>query len=110
MAKYEEDVYINNDTSVWGSWWKDHEWGYKCCDQTVRNSYCTGAAEASAELMKANIARKEANSDINYCIRLFETCHDLVWGSEVPDDLVVDQKRLTEALQKDEELSELIEV
>jgi len=50
---------------VWGSWWKDHQWGYKCCKQTIRNSYCTGAAgieaaEAASDLMKANIARKEA--------------------------------------------------
>ena len=62
-SKYEEDVYINNHTSVWGSWWKDHQWGYKCCKQTIRNSYCTGsagieAAEAATDLMKANIARK----------------------------------------------------
>lgn len=88
-SKYEEDVYINNHTTVWGSWWKDHQWGYKCCHQTVRNSYCTGAAgieaaEASADLMKANIARKEAtegnNFDINYCIKLFESCHNLRWS------------------------------
>ena len=64
-SKYEEDVYVNNHTSVQGSWWKDHQWGYKCCKQTIKNSYCTGlagieAAEASADLMKANMARKEA--------------------------------------------------
>lgn len=65
-SKYEEDVYINNHTSVWGSWWKDHQWGYKCCQQTIKNSYCTGAAgieaaEAAADLMKANVARKAAS-------------------------------------------------
>jgi DNA-binding TFAR19-related protein (PDSD5 family) len=54
---------------VWGSWWKDHQWGYKCCKQTIKNSYCTGlagieAAEASADLMKANMARKEAAEGI----------------------------------------------
>ncbi|KAK6127545.1 hypothetical protein DH2020_038703 [Rehmannia glutinosa] len=43
-TKYEEDVHISNHKSVWGSWWKDHKWGYKCCQQTFRNSYCTGAA------------------------------------------------------------------
>lgn len=64
-SNYEEDVYINNHTSVWGSWWKDHQWGYKCCKQTIRNSYCTGAAgieasESAANLMKANIDRKAA--------------------------------------------------
>ena len=62
-SKYEEDIYINNHTSVWGSWWKDHQWGYKCCQQTIKNSYCTGtagieAAEAAADLMRANISRK----------------------------------------------------
>ncbi|KAG8370786.1 hypothetical protein BUALT_Bualt13G0021700 [Buddleja alternifolia] len=56
-SKYEEDVHVNNHTSVWGSWWKDHRWGYKCCQQRVRNSYCTGAAgieaaEAASDLMK----------------------------------------------------------
>lgn len=65
-SKYEEDVYINNHTSVWESWWKDHQWGYKCCKQTIRNSYCTGAAgieasESAANLMKANIDRKAAS-------------------------------------------------
>ncbi|KAI3726682.1 hypothetical protein L1987_66482 [Smallanthus sonchifolius] len=64
-SKYEEDVYINNHTTVWGSWWKDHHCGYRCCRQFVRNSYCTGAAgieaaEVAADLMEANIARKEA--------------------------------------------------
>jgi hypothetical protein len=68
-SKYEEDVYINNHTSVWGSWWKDHQWGYKCCKQMIRNSYCTGAAgieaaEAATDLMKANIARKEATEGV----------------------------------------------
>ncbi|KAK6154066.1 hypothetical protein DH2020_013705 [Rehmannia glutinosa] len=44
-SKYEEDVCISNHTSVWGSWWKDHKWGYKCCQQTFTNSFCTGGAD-----------------------------------------------------------------
>ncbi|CAM8973822.1 unnamed protein product [Rhodiola kirilowii] len=49
-SKYEEDqLHSNNHTSVWGSWWKDHQWGYKCCKQTIiRNSYCTVAAGIEA--------------------------------------------------------------
>lgn len=39
---YAEDVMVNNHTSVWGSWWRDFKWGYSCCHQTVKNSYCTG--------------------------------------------------------------------
>ncbi|KAJ1675014.1 mRNA splicing protein [Spiromyces aspiralis] len=40
-SKYEEDVYHNNHTSVWGSWWHDGRWGYKCCHQQLKNAYCT---------------------------------------------------------------------
>lgn len=41
-SKYDEDVLINNHTAVWGSWWRDGHWGFKCCHSTVKNSYCTG--------------------------------------------------------------------
>lgn len=41
-SKYPEDVYINNHTSVWGSWWHQFQWGYACCHSPVKNSYCTG--------------------------------------------------------------------
>ncbi|KAK1402897.1 Pre-mRNA-splicing factor SLU7 [Heracleum sosnowskyi] len=59
-SKYEEDVYLNNHTTVWGSWRNNHRWGYKCCKQLIQNSYCTGAsgieaANAAADFMKANI-------------------------------------------------------
>jgi pre-mRNA-processing factor SLU7 len=41
-SKYAEDVFPNNHTSVWGSWWSDFKWGYACCHSLVKNSYCTG--------------------------------------------------------------------
>jgi pre-mRNA-processing factor SLU7 len=41
-SKYQEDVLINNHTSVWGSWWSNFQWGYSCCHSFVKNSYCTG--------------------------------------------------------------------
>ncbi|KAB2061956.1 hypothetical protein ES319_A10G121300v1 [Gossypium barbadense] len=104
-SKYEEDIFINNHTSVWGSWWKDHQWGYKCCKQTIRNSYCTGAAgieaaEAATDLMKANIARKAASEDAPAPA---EEKKLATWGTEVPEDLVLDEKLLTEALKKEDE-------
>lgn len=42
QSKYAEDVLVNNHTAVWGSWWRDFRWGYRCCHSTVKNSYCTG--------------------------------------------------------------------
>jgi pre-mRNA-processing factor SLU7 len=41
-SKYHEDVFPNNHTSIWGSWWSDFRWGYACCHSFVKNSYCTG--------------------------------------------------------------------
>lgn len=41
---YEEDVLINNHTTVWGSFWSNGSWGYKCCHSYIKNSYCVGEA------------------------------------------------------------------
>lgn len=46
-SRYDEDVYPNNHTSVWGSWWHNGVWGYKCCHSYIKNSYCTGEAGLS---------------------------------------------------------------
>nr|XP_043639141.1 pre-mRNA-splicing factor SLU7-like [Erigeron canadensis]XP_043639146.1 pre-mRNA-splicing factor SLU7-like [Erigeron canadensis] len=103
-SKCEEDVYINNHTAAWGSWWKDSQCGYKCCKQFVRNSYCTGAAgieaaEAATDLMKANIARKEATEDV---MAPTEEKQPGTWGTDIPDDLVLDQHKLAESLKKED--------
>lgn len=42
VFRYEEDVLVNNHTSVWGSYWSKGQWGYACCHQFVKNSYCIG--------------------------------------------------------------------
>ncbi|XP_042910213.1 pre-mRNA-splicing factor SLU7 [Parasteatoda tepidariorum] len=47
-SKYEEDVHINNHTAVFGSYWQDFQWGYKCCHSFIKNSYCTGLAGKEA--------------------------------------------------------------
>jgi len=47
-SKYVEDEYIQNHTTVWGSFWSQGQWGYKCCHSTVKQSYCTGDAGKSA--------------------------------------------------------------
>uniref|UniRef100_A0A673TSK4 Pre-mRNA-splicing factor SLU7 n=1 Tax=Suricata suricatta TaxID=37032 RepID=A0A673TSK4_SURSU len=43
-SKYEEDVKIHNHTHIWGSYWKEGRWGYKCCHSFFKYSYCTGEA------------------------------------------------------------------
>lgn len=51
-SQYEEDVFTNNHTSVWGSFWKDGVWGYKCCESTIKNSYCVGDNGKSSGLAR----------------------------------------------------------
>jgi pre-mRNA-processing factor SLU7 len=40
-SKYVEDELLHNHSTVWGSFYKDGKWGYKCCESLDRNSYCT---------------------------------------------------------------------
>ncbi len=61
-SRYDEDVLVNNHTKVWGSWWADGKWGYGCCRQMMKSSYCTGAAgleaaEQIARELEENVKR-----------------------------------------------------
>ena len=38
-----EDRYVNGHTSVFGSYFQDGKWGYACCKQLAKNSFCTNA-------------------------------------------------------------------
>ncbi|KAI0093237.1 pre-mRNA-splicing factor SLU7 [Irpex rosettiformis] len=57
-SKYAEDVYINNHTAVWGSWYDaaSGQWGFACCHSAVHLSYCTG--EAGLEAARASSAKQ----------------------------------------------------
>ncbi|KAJ3425344.1 pre-mRNA-splicing factor slu7 [Anaeramoeba flamelloides] len=44
-SKYDEDTFINGHTSVWGSYWNDGKWGYKCCKSFGKNSKCKKISE-----------------------------------------------------------------
>lgn len=48
-SKYEEDIYPNNHTSVFGSYWENFRWGYCCCHSFIKMSYCTGEAGKTAK-------------------------------------------------------------
>ncbi|KAM5172226.1 pre-mRNA-splicing factor SLU7 isoform 1-T2 [Mantella aurantiaca] len=56
-SKYEEDVLINNHTCIWGSYWRDGRWGYKCCHSFVKMSYCTG--EAGKNISNTDLCEEE---------------------------------------------------
>ncbi|PFH53814.1 hypothetical protein AMATHDRAFT_137059 [Amanita thiersii Skay4041] len=56
-SKYPEDVYVNNHTTIWGSWYDTStgSWGFACCHSTVHLSYCAG--KVGIEAAKASIAQ-----------------------------------------------------
>ncbi|KAI8513728.1 mRNA splicing protein [Branchiostoma belcheri] len=69
-SKYEEDVLINNHTAIWGSYWRDGRWGYRCCHSFVKMSYCTG--EAGKQVAQALKAEEERNQTFQEMMRLDE--------------------------------------
>lgn len=118
-SRYEEDVHPNNHTSVWGSWWEGGQWGYACCHQTIKNSYCTGeaglvAAEAQADQMQLNIERKAEEDkarEENGANLEGRRPNNGVWGTDVGEDVELDKQRLEEALRKlDERDQKQVEV
>uniref|UniRef100_A0A6S8EE24 Pre-mRNA-splicing factor SLU7 n=1 Tax=Aureoumbra lagunensis TaxID=44058 RepID=A0A6S8EE24_9STRA len=68
-SKYAEDIYNNNHTSVWGSFFcpQTFQWGYADDHSTVRNSYATGEngkiANDAARLSSAPIPCEPSTSD-----------------------------------------------
>ncbi|KAK9822076.1 hypothetical protein WJX74_005415 [Apatococcus lobatus] len=113
---YEEDVLINNHTCVWGSWWQEGTWGYACCHQSIKNSYCTGeaglaAAEETALQMQQNLEHKAAeqqaraaaldsSSEPSSSKQLDLAAKKGIWGSEVSEDVQLDKDKLQAALKK----------
>ena len=42
-SNYDEDVFENGHTSVWGSYWSPNiGWGYRCCFQFEKSGKCLG--------------------------------------------------------------------
>lgn len=110
-SKYEEDVLEGNHKSIWGSFWADGKWGYACCHQTIRGSYCTGEAgkrafsssKSEMDSRMANLAKKEDKSNkstpppnsLKVNVRYFED------DSEAPTEEQMDQYRLKRIRSED---------
>jgi len=70
-SKYEEDIQINNHTTVWGSFFdtRSGKWGFGCCHSVIKQSYCTGMEgrkaneEYSEALLSAGGSRKREEEE-----------------------------------------------
>ncbi|XP_066024637.1 pre-mRNA-splicing factor SLU7-like [Pocillopora verrucosa] len=111
-SKYEEDVYTNNHTSVWGSYWQEGRWGYACCHSFVRNSYCTGESGKASSATGNNppitsAARmiQEAEENGKTLLELHQENRKRGKKSEKSvdeDDEEVKKEKLNKALRKEE--------
>lgn len=118
-SRYEEDIYPGNHKSVWGSYWIDGQWGYACCNQTVKNSYCTGtqgqaAAAEAANLLERNLEgraeeeekRRQELEDKrkNSTLEGHKPAAAGIWGTEADkEDVALDPEKLKSAIKRQEE-------
>ncbi|KAG2150544.1 Pre-mRNA splicing Prp18-interacting factor-domain-containing protein [Suillus clintonianus] len=107
-SKYPEDVYVNNHTDVWGSWYdvSSGTWGYACCHSTIHISYCAGevgkeAAQASTAqaLLASSKAQSEPSAQDNEARARIEQNYSKKRVGE--GDVSLDKDRLAEAISEE---------
>ncbi len=57
---------MNNHQKIWGSLWYNGKWGYACCGQFIRNSYCTG--ETGRKAFEASKGNRYGTPPVAYCL------------------------------------------
>mmetsp|Transcript_32136 Transcript_32136/g.32762 ORF Transcript_32136/g.32762 Transcript_32136/m.32762 type:complete len:636 (-) Transcript_32136:189-2096(-) len=114
-TKYEEDVYPNNHTSVWGSFYSKSRrcWGFACCHSLVRNSYCVGekGKEANDSANNQTITQQQerkmldmkSSSERNGTSSLVKRSD--VFG-ESSGSIALDEDKLQQAMRKAQEIEE----
>ncbi|EFP07097.1 hypothetical protein CRE_12867 [Caenorhabditis remanei] len=97
-SRFKEDIYPQNHTSVFGSFWREGNWGYACCHQFVRNSYCTGkqGIEAESSAAKGTTTSNEAVFKVP----------KMVESEEVKEEEEVVKEEIKEEKSDDEEEKE----
>ncbi|GBE81115.1 pre-mRNA-splicing factor SLU7 [Sparassis latifolia] len=98
-SKYAEDVYVNNHTEIWGSWYDQTsgQWGYGCCHSSVHLSYCTG---------QAGIEAARASSAMNLLASATSNSASPPPPEPVQDDRIEDRKKKAEELFSKKRLGE----
>ncbi|TFK26519.1 hypothetical protein FA15DRAFT_702791 [Coprinopsis marcescibilis] len=111
-SKYPEDVYINNHTTVWGSWYNRStgEWGYACCHSALHISYCAGvegieATEASSaqQLLGLPKAQEESTSTTEDTSQQRQEKFEQNFSKKRmgEGDVSLDQEKLAKALKEE---------
>ncbi|EJD02763.1 pre-mRNA-splicing factor SLU7 [Fomitiporia mediterranea MF3/22] len=107
-SKYAEDVYINNHTAVWGSWYdiSTGQWGYACCHSTIHVSYCAGraaieAAQATSAQAMLNSAPPSSSAASSLPAKSLVESHQKRKRTLGEGDVQLDEARLAEAIAEE---------
>ncbi|KAJ3371064.1 mRNA splicing protein [Kappamyces sp. JEL0680] len=116
-SRWEEDVYLSNHTSIWGSFWEDGQWGFACCQSFVKGSYCGGIQSIEARIyqkkrMEAQLAaprNSEKQPDEQQSKSLMEV-HKEKLGGKGKAVLALERIKDAEALEKAKLEAEIQEI
>jgi len=118
-SKFEEDVYVNGHTTVWGSYFHKgaFKWGYADDHSLLRSSYYTGmngrkandeanamrhgtgaSGSAQVEQARAMLKAKAKNGDGGGAKKVRTKQSDLY--GDAPSGAALDEKKLREAIKK----------
>jgi pre-mRNA-processing factor SLU7 len=103
FSKWQENQFPGNHTSVWGSFWRDGRWGFSCCHQFEKNSYCTGEAGKQASIAAAR-GSLQSNSGSATAIagESRKASGDVRQIPRGGVDPVLNDRRLQEALERED--------
>ncbi|EGT55452.1 hypothetical protein CAEBREN_29902 [Caenorhabditis brenneri] len=97
-SRFKEDVYPQNHTSVFGSFWREGNWGYKCCHQFVRNSYCTGkqGIEAESSAAEGTTTSKEEVFKVPKLVEPSESVEQAATKGEMKEEVDDEEEEKTD--------------
>lgn len=111
---YKEDIFNNSHTTVFGSYWNNGQWGYKCCHSFIKNSYCTGTLGKkanNAELLVTGTTNNEKETETgqeeieikSLLEQHREKMKNETRNKDKDEDNKIDKEKLKKALKKEDE-------
>lgn len=90
-SRYEEDVSINNHTSVWGSYWRDGVWGFQCCHSFIKNSYCVGENGKTQVAAAASMSMPSSSSSAGFELQQQQKQQQQIQQQQLAEQTAIDE-------------------
>lgn len=96
-SKYAEDIYPQDHTSVWGSWWnKELGWGFACCHGTDRNAICLGDKGKKMAIIKEYRVVKKREAELKFADSSNDNSKQIQETNKRREELekIIDEKKI----------------